>query len=246
MSALLETKSLCKSFGGLQATRDVSLAVNAGEVRGLIGPNGAGKTTLANVITGIYAPDAGEVRLRDERIDGIRPNRIAKRGMLRTFQNTRLFGNLTARQNLLVTYHAWAGLAGSTHASREAEERAGHLLQLARLQGVAQLPARALSGGQRALLQLATGFMHPDLAVYVLDEPFAGINPVFVETILELLEHHKKFRNVAYVVISHEMEIMRRICDRITVMIDGSIFFEGTLDEVAAHEGVVDAYLGRI
>lgn len=243
---LLETKALSKSFGGLQATRDVSLTVDAGEVRGLIGPNGAGKTTLANLITGIYAPDAGEVRLRDERIEGVRPHRIAKRGMLRTFQNTRLFGNLSARQNLLITYHAWSGISGTARSSREADERAEHLLGLARLQSVAQLPARALSGGQRALLQLATGFMHPDLAVYVLDEPFAGINPVFVETILELLEHHKKFRNVAYVVISHEMEIMRRICDRVTVMIDGSIFFEGSLDEVAANEGVIDAYLGRI
>lgn len=243
---LLETKALSKSFGGLQATRDVSLAVDAGEVRGLIGPNGAGKTTLANLITGIYAPDAGEVRLRDERIEGARPHRIAKRGMLRTFQNTRLFGNLSARQNLLITYHAWSGISGTARSSREAEERAEHLLRLARLQSVAQLPARALSGGQRALLQLATGFMHPDLAVYVLDEPFAGINPVFVETILELLEHHKRFRNVAYVVISHEMEIMRRICDRVTVMIDGAIFFEGSLDEVAANEGVIDAYLGRI
>lgn len=244
--ALLETSHLSKSFGGLQATRDVSMSIEQGEVRGLIGPNGAGKTTFANVITGIYAPDAGEVRLRGERIEGSRPNRIAKRGMLRTFQNTRLFGNLSARQNLLATYHAWRGIRGVAGFSHEGSERAEHLLGLARLMSIADLPARALSGGQRALLQLATGFMHPDLAVYVLDEPFAGINPVFVETILELLEHHKQHRGVAYVVISHEMEIMRRICDRVSVMIDGALFFEGTLDEVAAHEGVIDAYLGRV
>ena len=243
---LLETHNLSKFFGGLQATRDVSLSVEQGEVRGLIGPNGAGKTTLANLITGIYAPDSGEVRLRGRRIEGSRPNRIAKRGMLRTFQNTRLFGNLSARQNLLATYHAWCGIAGAARVSHEGFERAEHLLNLARLTAIADLPARALSGGQRALLQLATGFMHPELAVYVLDEPFAGINPVFVETILELLEHHKQHRGVAYLVISHEMEIMRRICDRVSVMIDGGLFFEGTLDEVAAHEGVIDAYLGRV
>lgn len=241
---LLETRSLSKFFGGLQATRDVSISVDRGEVRGLIGPNGAGKTTLANLITGIYAPDAGEVRLRDERIDGNRPNRIARLGLLRTFQNTRLFGNLSARQNLLITYDAWRGL--SVRASAQARERADHLLELARLTTVAELPARALSGGQRALLQLASGFMHPQLSLYVLDEPFAGINPVFIETILELLAHHKKFHEVAYLVISHEMEIMRQICDRVTVMIDGAIFFEGSLEDAAAHEGVIDAYLGRM
>jgi len=241
---LLETKGLSKYFGGLQATRDVSLSVDAGEVRGLIGPNGAGKTTLANIVTGIYAPDSGEVIFRGERIEGMRPSRIARHGLLRTFQNTRLFGNLSARQNLLITYEACHGIA--MRASPEARRRAEHLLELARLTQVADLPARALSGGQRALLQLSSGFMSPQLALYVLDEPFAGINPVFVETILELLDHHKKFHEVAYLVISHEMEIMRKICDRVTVMIEGAIFFEGTLDEVAAHEGVIDAYLGRI
>jgi ABC-type branched-subunit amino acid transport system ATPase component len=243
--ALLETRDLCKSFGGLQAARNICLSLDAGEVRGLIGPNGAGKTTFANLVTGIYAADSGEVRLRGERIDGRRPSLIAKRGMLRTFQNTRLFGNLSVRQNLLAIYHAWRGLAGITRVSHEARERTEHLVRLARLADVADLPARALSGGQRALLQLAGGFMHPELAVYVLDEPFAGINPVFVETILELLEHHKTHSGVAYLVVSHEMEIMRRICDRVSVMIDGALFFEGTLDEVAAHEGVIDAYLGR-
>jgi branched-chain amino acid transport system ATP-binding protein len=215
-------------------------------MRGLIGPNGAGKTTLANLVTGTYAPDAGEVRLHDRRIDGLRPSRIAHEGVLRTFQNTRLFGNLTARQNLLVTYHAWCGLRAAARPDPEAERRADHLLELTRLGPVAELPARALSGGQRALLQLASGFMHPELQLYVLDEPFAGINPVFVESILELLDHHKRLRGVTYLVISHEMEIMRRICDRVTVMIDGSIFLEGSLDEVVSNEGVIDAYLGRV
>lgn len=243
--ALLQTRALCKSFGGLRATNDVSISIQAGEVRGLIGPNGAGKTTLANVITGIYAPDSGEVRLNDRRIDGLRPSGIAHSGLLRTFQNTRLFGNLSARQNLLVTYDAWSGLRGALRRAPDAYERADHLLELTRLDIVQHLPARALSGGQRALLQLASGFMHPQLILYVLDEPFAGINPVFVETILELLEHNRHHRNVAYLVISHEMEIMRRICDKITVLIEGAVFFEGTLDEVASNEGVIDAYLGR-
>jgi branched-chain amino acid transport system ATP-binding protein len=243
---LLATRGLSKYFGGLQATRDVTFSVDAGEMRGLIGPNGAGKTTLANLITGVYAPDAGEVRLSGERIDGMRPSRIAHRGLLRTFQNTRLFANISARENLLLTYYAWCGLAAATKRTADAQERADHLIALTRLGSVQDLPARALSGGQRALLQLASGFMHPGLVLYVLDEPFAGINPVFVETILEVLEHHKTFRGVAYVVISHEMEIMRRICDRVTVMIDGAIFVEGRLEEVASNEAVIDAYLGRV
>ncbi|MBV8424953.1 MAG: ABC transporter ATP-binding protein [Candidatus Eremiobacteraeota bacterium] len=240
---LLETRDLCKSFGGLQATRDVALSIDAGEIRGLIGPNGAGKTTLANLITGIYAPDSGDVRLRGERIDGTRPSRVARAGIARTFQNTRLFGSLSARKNLLVSYDAVSGSALVSPAA--ARERAGHLLELSRLAAVADLPAAALSGGQRALLQLSCGFMHPRLALYVLDEPFAGINPVFIETILELLSHHRQHNEVAYLIVSHEMEIMRRICDRVTVMIDGAIYFEGTLAEAAANEGVIDAYLGR-
>ena len=244
--ALLETRNLSKRFGGLQATRDVSLAVEKGEMRGVIGPNGAGKTTLANLITGIYAPDAGEVRLGGERIDGVRPSTIARKGLLRTFQNTRLFGNISARQNLLVTYFAWCGLVAARRSADDAQQRADHLLHLTRLESVAELPARALSGGQRELLQLASGFMQPDLVLYVLDEPFAGINPVFVETILELLEHHKAHRGLTYIVISHEMEIMRRICDRVTFMIDGAVFLEGSLDEIAADEAVIDAYLGRV
>ena len=244
--ALLETRGLSKHFGGLQATRDVSLAVDAGECHGLIGPNGAGKTTLANLITGIYAPDAGEVRLAGERIEGSRPSRIAHKGLLRTFQTSRLFGNLTARDNLLIPYFAWCGLGSAARRSADAGRRADALLALTRLDVVAGLPARALSGGQRALLQLASGFMHPELLLYVLDEPFAGINPVFIETILELLEHEKRERGTTYVVISHEMEIMRRICGRVTVLIDGGVFMEGTLDEITASEEVIDAYLGRV
>lgn len=244
--ALLETQALSKHFGGLQATRDVSIAVEAGETRGLIGPNGAGKTTLANLITGIYAPDAGHVRLGGERIEGARPSRIARRGLMRTFQTSRLFANITARDNLLVPYFAWCGLGSAVRRSAEGRRRADHLLALTRLDVVAGLPARALSGGQRALLQLASGFMHPELLLYVLDEPFAGINPVFIETILELLLHEKRERGVTYLVISHEMEIMRRLCDRVTVMIDGAVFMEGTLDEITSDEAVIDAYLGRV
>ena len=238
--ALLETVGLTKRFGGLVATSDVGFTVEAGEIRGLIGPNGAGKTTLVNLITGIHPPDSGTIRLAGDNIAGIAPHRIARKGLLRSFQVCRLFGNLSVRDNLLLPYLA---RGGSDIA--EGTRRADAFLELTRLAPLAAMAAKGLSGGQRALLQVVCGFMMPELTCYVLDEPFAGINPVIKDTIIDLILRENETRGTTFLIVSHEMTVMRRLCSKITVMIDGRIAAEGTLDEVAARPDIIAAYLGK-
>jgi branched-chain amino acid transport system ATP-binding protein len=242
MAALIETQDLVKRFGGLIATDRVNFAVAAGEVRGVIGPNGAGKTTLANLITGIYAPDAGDIRMNGRSLVGLEPHEIARRGLLRTFQVCRIFGNLTVRENLLLPYLASPDRRGDVaQGGRRAEE----FLALTTLGPLAERPAKTLSGGQRALLQVACGFMVPELHCYVLDEPFAGINPVIKDAIIDLILQANRVRGITFVIVSHEMAVIRRLCNKVTVMIDGRIVTEGTLDHVAAQEQVIAAYLGK-
>ena len=240
---LLAARDLTKRFGGILAVADVSLSVRSREIRGLIGPNGAGKTTLVNLLTGLYPPSSGEIRFRGESLAGLAPHRIARRGLLRTFQVCRIFGNLSVRENLLVAH-----LARGPHDAAAAEAgaaRARDLLELTGLARLADLPAKALSGGQRALLQVACGFMVPELACYVLDEPFAGINPVIKDAIIALILRANAEQGVAFLIVSHEMTVMRRLCHSVSVLVDGRLIAEGRLDEVASHPQVIAAYLGK-
>jgi ABC-type branched-subunit amino acid transport system ATPase component len=239
--ALLETNDLSKRFGGLTAVEGVSLAVASGEIRGVIGPNGAGKTTLLNLIGGLYPPSEGEIRLDGQPLAGLAPHQIARKGLIRSFQVARLFGNMSVLDNLMLPWLAdrqAGGVAG-------AAEQAARLLELTRLAPLAQTPAKALSGGQRALLQIAAGFMAPRLKCYLLDEPFAGVNPAIKDSIVDLIERDNRDRSTTFVIVSHEMTIVRRLCRRVTVMIEGRIGAEGTLDEVAGDDAVIGAYLGR-
>ena len=241
MPAFLETRALMKRFGGLLATNSVDLAVERGEIRGLIGPNGAGKTTLANLVTGIYAPESGDIRLDGETLIGLQPHEVARKGLLRTFQVARLFGNLSVRENLLLPYLARVAAKRLDDGVARAEE----FLSLTKLAPLASAPAKSLSGGQRALLQVACGFMVPELRCYVLDEPFAGINPVIKDAIIDLVLHENQARNVTFIVVSHEMTVVRRLCAKVTVLIEGRVAAEGALDEVARDPQVVTAYLGK-
>ena len=239
MAALLETRNLIKRFGGLLATGGVDLAIEPGEIRGLIGPNGAGKTTLVNLMAGLYPPDGGDIRLDGQSLAGLRPHEIARRGLVRSFQVSRLFGNMSLRENLLLPALARPG------DFTEADERATRFLELTRLAPLAAAPAKTLSGGQRALLQVAAGFMAPGLKCYLLDEPFAGINPTIKDAIIELIEQENRARGITFIIVSHEMAIVRRLCRRVTVLVEGRVAAEGTLDEVAARGDVLAAYLGR-
>jgi len=240
VAALLETRDLVKRFGGLLATSGVGLAIEAGEIRGLIGPNGAGKTTLVNLIAGLYPPDGGEIRLDGQSLAGLKPHEIARRGLVRSFQVSKLFGNMSLRENLLLPALAQSGSADFA----VADQRATRFLDLTRLAPLANAPAKTLSGGQRALLQVAAGFMTPGLKCYVLDEPFAGINPTIKDAIIELIEQENR-RGITFIIVSHEMAIVRRLCRRVTVLVEGRVAAEGTLDEVAARGDVLAAYLGR-
>jgi branched-chain amino acid transport system ATP-binding protein len=239
--ALLEIERLTKKFGGLAAAAGVDLAIEPGEVRGIIGPNGAGKTTLVNLIAGFYPPDGGEIRLDGHSLVGLKPHQITRRGLLRSFQVSRLFGNMSVRENLLLSHLAQPRASGAD----AAQERASHFLALTRLAPLADALAKTLSGGQRALLQIAAGFMNPGLKCYLLDEPFAGINPTVKESIIALIEEVNRTQQTSFIIVSHEMAVVRRLCRRVTVMVEGRVAAEGTLDEVAARGDVLAAYLGR-
>jgi branched-chain amino acid transport system ATP-binding protein len=239
MTAALEAIGLRKRFGTLQAANDVTLSVDSGEIRGLIGPNGAGKTTLVNLVTGVYAPDSGEVKLGGRRISGLPMHEIARRGLVRSFQVTRLFGNQTVRENLLTAFYA-----RRPSKDEDGEAAAERMIRLTTLGPLADTHAKKLSGGQRALLQMGCGFMVPG-SCYVLDEPFAGINPVIKETILEMIVAVNREQGAAFLVVSHEMAIIRQLCPQVTVMMEGRVAAQGTLDEVAGLPAVVAGYLGK-
>src|SRR5262245_3190297 len=182
--ALLEAEGVTKRYGGLVANDAVTLTLGRGEVRGLIGPNGAGKTTFVNMLTGIARPDAGRIRLAGIDLTGLRASQIAARGLVRTFQVARLFSNMTVRENLLVPFLA----AGSPGGVGDGQAKAAGLLAIAGLEHLAEEPANVLSGGQRMLLQACASFMIPAVRLYVLDEPFAGINPLVKDTLIALIE----------------------------------------------------------
>jgi branched-chain amino acid transport system ATP-binding protein len=241
VSALLETERLTKRFGGLTAAAGIDFAIEQGEMRGLIGPNGAGKTTLVNLIAGLYPPDGGDIRFDGRSLLGLKPHQIARRGLVRSFQVARLFGNMSVRENLLLPYLAQPDASGGN----AARERALRFLAMTRLAPLADAPAKSLSGGQRTLLQIAAGFMTPGLKCYVLDEPFAGINPTIKDSIIELIEQENSAQRTTFIIVSHEMAIVRRLCHRVSVMVEGRIAAEGTLAEVAARGDVLAAYLGR-
>lgn len=239
--ALLLATGLTKRYGGLVANDAVSITLVAGEIRGIIGPNGAGKTTFVNLITGIERPDAGEVTLSGARLARLTPDEIAQRGLVRSFQVARVFGNLTVHENLMVPYLASRKTAGIA----DGLERAAELLRLSTLAPMTGVLAKSLSGGQRMLLQACAGFMIPDISVYVLDEPFAGINPVVKDTLIDLILHENREHATAFLIVSHEMDVVRRLCPKVTVMIAGRVAADGSLGEVAKREDVITAYLGR-
>jgi branched-chain amino acid transport system ATP-binding protein len=241
LPVLLNAKSLSKRYGGLVANNKVSLSLAPGEIRGLIGPNGAGKTTLVNLLTGIETPDAGRVWLGDVELSGLGAHQIAAHGLVRTFQVARVFESLSVSDNLLLPFFA----AGSPGGLAAGLSRVRELLALATLSGLAHERAGTLSGGQRMLLQACAGFMVPSITLYILDEPFAGINPVVKDTLIALIERENANHRRAFLIVSHEMEIVRRLCPTVSVMIEGSIAAEGTLEEVARRPEVIAAYLGR-
>ncbi len=241
--AILEIRNLSKNFGGLLAVNKVNMSIPAGEIRGLIGPNGSGKTTVINLISGIYLASAGEVTFQGKSITGLQPNQISQTGLIRTFQIPKLFNSLSLIKNMLIPYYARVNpITGGDLGA--AINRADELIDLAGLTHLRDQPAKNLSGGQQALLQIARGFMVEDITLYLLDEPFAGVNPIIKESINRLLLKQNEEKNITYLLISHEMEQIRKLCHQVTALAEGAVIAEGTLEEVAKDPHVIEAYLG--
>jgi ABC-type branched-subunit amino acid transport system ATPase component len=242
MDTIIQTQDLVKRFGGLVAVNGVNFTVERGEVRGLIGPNGSGKTTLINLVSGVYEPTAGKILFDGVDITGWSPNRITQKGLMRTFQIPRLFGSMTLLENMLIPRFADFSLDYWRYRSA-AEKHAQELLEMAGISHLRDQQAKTLSGGQKALLQMARGFMVEDISVFLLDEPFAGVNIVVKDTIMGLISKMAS-EGITFILVSHEMASIRQMCQKVTVLAEGSVVTEGSMDEIAANKQVIDAYLG--
>ena len=247
--AILEVRNLTRSFGGLVAVSDLSFAVEEHEIRGLIGPNGAGKTTTFNVISGFYPPNAGRVLFRDEDISGMRTSAIAARGLVRTFQATTLFQELTVIENVLVGYHLHArtdpfrALVGADRRREaEARDKSLEILDFFGLSERAGDPAVSLPHGLQRALGVAVAFA-AEPKLLLLDEPFTGMNPEETRRMMEIARKVRD-RGVTLLLVEHDMQAVMGLCDRITVLNFGTLLVEGTPEEVRRHPDVIEAYLG--
>lgn len=241
--SILQTRDLTKTFGGLTAVNRVSFEVKRGEIRGIIGPNGSGKTTMVNLISGLYRATAGEIRFMGEPIDGLPPNLRTMRGMVRTFQIPKLFRDMTVLENMLVPALAQRQ-RGDEEDLDTVVERAEELLTFVNLLAAQQELARTLSGGQSMLLQIARGFMVRPLFLYLMDEPFAGVNPEIKGVIMASIQRINREQGVTFLIVSHEMPTIRQLCSKVSVMHEGRLIAEGSVEEVANNPTVIEAYLG--
>ena len=253
---LLETRRLNKTFGGVHAIQDLDFAIDEGEIVSVIGPNGAGKTSFFNVISGIFEPDSGKILFDGLDISGHTPSQITKAGIARTFQNVRLFPNLTVLENAMVGQHCrtssgiFAAVLRTPKFRREEqmiEEKAKDVLGFfgTRLVGYRfDQPAFVLSYANRRRLEIARA-MATEPRVLLLDEPTAGMNPRETIELTELIGKLREDRGFTIVVIEHDMKVVQGVSDRVIVLDHGVKIAEGSYQEVSTNEDVIEAYLGR-
>jgi branched-chain amino acid transport system ATP-binding protein len=242
--ALLEIRDLRKSFGGIKAVDGCSFDVAEHSITALIGPNGAGKTTVFNLVSGLLQPTGGSVRFEGRELTRLRPHRIVRSGIGRTFQITRELGELTVLENVIVnapTHGLRAILRGSVH--QHERERAHELLELVGMTRLAGELAKSLSYGQRKLLELAAVLMAEPRLV-LLDEPAGGVNPRLIEDLMDLIGRLNA-DGVTFLVVEHNMDVVMDMSDSVVVMAHGQVVVQGTPEEVQADDQVLDAYLGR-
>ena len=232
---ILVVRGLHKHFGGIKAANGVDLEVGRREIAGLIGPNGSGKSTLFGLVAGTVAPDEGEVRFDGQDIAGRNAHRIARLGIARTFQIPALFDNMTVTENLLAAAAEghWPG----------ARDRAAETLALLKLEHVAGNRASDLSGGQQKLLEFGRVIMR-QASLILLDEVTAGVHPNIRKIILEVIARLRE-RGVSFLVIEHDMEMVRNVCDRIIVMDSGRVVTSGAFEDIVRDSEVMQSYLGR-
>ena len=247
---VLTIDGMQRSFGGLRAVNVDHLEIQRNTITSIIGPNGAGKTTLFNLLTGFEFPDQGSYALDGDLLVGVPAHRVAQRGMVRTFQLTKVLPRLSVLDNMLVAAKVQPGaslrgaiLGGWRAAERENEKQAREILDRFGLSAMTDANAGTLSGGQRKLLEMARALMvQPTLVM--LDEPTAGVNPVLIQT---LVEHVKELRNsgMTVVFVEHDMDVVQSISDWVVAMAEGEVIAEGPPGVVARNPVVIEAYLGK-
>lgn len=257
MTPILETKNLTMEFGGLTAVDEVDFNVNQGEIVALIGPNGAGKTTFFNCVTGVYTPTSGDVLISpkgepQERINGLKPNKVTEKGLARTFQNIRLFSNMTVLENVMIGRHSKlkAGLIGAIFRPKstiEEEQKVVQdsyeiLIEVGLDQYVNELAKNLPYGAQRRL-EIARA-MATEPALLLLDEPAAGMNPQETKELDEMILKIRDINKISILLIEHDMSLVMSISERIFVMDYGKLIAEGSPDKIKQNPDVIKAYLG--
>jgi len=246
--SLLELHGVSRRFGALEALSDIDLAVAEGELRAVIGPNGAGKTTLFNLVSGLLPPSSGRIIFDGREITGVRPAQLVTRGIVRTFQITQIFPDLTVFENLRLaveaamglTFRPFLGAAGRREVTRRAED----LLEAVHLSDKADRVASELAHGDQRIVEMGITLSR-EPRLLLLDEPTAGMGDEETAQMVEIIRHLNRERGITMLFIEHHMEIVFGIADRITVLDNGTMLAEGTAEEVASNEAVQAAYLGH-
>lgn len=250
---LLQVKGVGIQFGGLKAVSEINMELNSGELIGLIGPNGAGKTTTFNMLTGVYAPTEGEIFFDGKKLQGLKPYQVTRLGISRTFQNIRLFNELTVLDNVKVAYHSLAKhsmlssifrLPSHFAGEREMEEKSIEFLKIFQLERYKDEKAKNLPYGQQRRLEIARA-LAAGPKLLLLDEPAAGMNPQETHELMELIAFIRKQFDLTILLIEHDMPLVMGICERIYVLDHGQLIAEGTPDVIRNHPKVIEAYLGE-
>lgn len=251
--AILKATKLSKIFGGLKAVSDFSIDIGKGELIGLIGPNGAGKTTAFNLLTGVYQPTTGEIAFDGKSIIGFKPYQITQQGVARTFQNIRLFSELSVLDNVKIAYHFHVKYGilesvlrmGRYHKEeQEIEARAVKLLEIFKLGHKKDEIAKNLPYGEQRRLEIARALAaQPKLLL--LDEPAAGMNPQETQQLMQMIKWIKQEFDLTILLIEHDMQLVMNVCERIYVLEYGSIIAQGTPEEIKNNPRVIEAYLGE-
>ncbi|MDI2589035.1 ABC transporter ATP-binding protein [Psychrobacillus sp. NEAU-3TGS] len=250
---LLEVKNTGIQFGGLKAVQNLNMVLNQGELVGLIGPNGAGKTTSFNLLTGVYVPTEGDILFNGERINGLPPFKVTRKGVSRTFQNIRLFNELSVLDNVKVAYHSIAKhsiissilrLPSHFSGEKEMEEKSIEFLKIFNLDKYKDELAKNLPYGQQRRLEIARALAaNPKLLL--LDEPAAGMNPQETKDLMDLIAFIRNKFDLTILLIEHDMNLVMGVCERIYVLDHGQLLAEGSPEVIRNHPKVIEAYLGE-